>query len=239
LELIKDKPVYLGWGVEGKTNKFLSEISVRIFESVKCENKYLKEKYYDNTFYHPRYIQMCSKKPHLQALLNNFSENTQKFKAEDFGEYVKSISNSSFKTAVVSLVDELNNDGEILFTKYSIDRMKIIEQNSIISNSEFKLGFISTKHEDLEITISSKETAGYISVRALHKGANNDWNSELKEKSFYISTLNDLNFLPYKSIWLGKIKASDIGYEKTEYEETNESIKKEIMLLVGTVISEL
>lgn len=241
LELIEDKPVYLGWGLKGKSDEILREFSENIFNKIKSEsaNQYLKDKFEDNSFYHPRFINMSYKKPPVQALLHNFSENKLKYTANDFGNYTNSISNMTFKSALSNLVDEINNDIEQLFAKYDLDSYKIIKENSIVTKTEIRLGFKSSLGEDLEITIASKEKSGYLGVRALTKGSNKDWNSGLKYKTNYISALDDMNFQPYKSIWLGKKMTSEMGYETQENTDFADLIKKEIMNNVIMVISEL
>jgi hypothetical protein len=85
LKLIKNKPVYLGWGTKGKTDINLNIIAKEIFERVKFENinNYLNEKFENNSFYHPIYINRSLRRPKVKALLENFSKDIYTDKSKD------------------------------------------------------------------------------------------------------------------------------------------------------------
>ena len=63
ISLLRDKPVYLGWGDVCNTNSNTKELATKIFEFQKSSGiKYLNEGFSDNKFYHPQYLNMGNDK---------------------------------------------------------------------------------------------------------------------------------------------------------------------------------
>lgn len=206
LKLIKEKPVYLGWGAKGKTDKVLNKLAREIFDLVKSGsgNQYLKERFEDNTFYHPRYIQMSYKKPHLQAMLNNFSDPTRTYSTEDFGEYVELVSKKDFEKAVKKLLLIIGNNPEGFIKKYQLEE--------IIENKEklIRLSFITYYDDKLTITITSQDS-GYIGIRSLEEKPH--YNQNLKYKNYSQQLVEALDFEETNNYpWLGKKMVKNLEY---------------------------
>lgn len=70
------KPIYFGWGNAGKYQ--LKNIAGKIFESTP-KQPYLNDKFEDNSFYHPRYLQMAHKRDGnvLKTLHNFYNQNSE------------------------------------------------------------------------------------------------------------------------------------------------------------------
>lgn len=70
---LKDKPVYFGWGTEGKSGAF-QEIAKHIFESYNLDlTPIYKPNFQENTFYHPGYINRSFKRnDKTKELLKSF-----------------------------------------------------------------------------------------------------------------------------------------------------------------------
>lgn len=67
-------PIYLGWGSLGSSKQFV-DFAVRIFNAVIANypHGYLREKFFDNPFYHPQYLILYGKnRPRCQRVLEAF-----------------------------------------------------------------------------------------------------------------------------------------------------------------------
>ncbi len=71
-------PIYFGWGNTGKYQ--LKDMAEEIFKS-QPQQPYLNDKFEDNSFYHPRYLQMGSKKNgNVIKLLHDFYNQDKSYK---------------------------------------------------------------------------------------------------------------------------------------------------------------
>lgn len=104
---IGEKPVYFGWGNVGKQQ--LKNIAKRVFESVPLP-PYLNEKFENNFFYHPRYLQMGHRSNgNVIEILHHFYGQHKKYKLDSINLGTKYLDASSvmekFKQLLLSAID--------------------------------------------------------------------------------------------------------------------------------------
>ncbi len=225
-----DKPVYFGWGNTGKSKdvnfKILRQKAEYIFDCLKSNNRYLLPEFDENSFYHPRYIQMSSKRPNVQALLNNFSENTNTHIASEYSNVFLPSKNQISISEIQETIQLLQSDSTLI-GEYGLN--EISEKNS----DKIRMTFNGIEDDILELTITSKEK-GYIGIRGFKK-TNNDFNSGLKHQEKYITVLRELNFVE-RNTWLGSLNTNELGDgSKISVEE----IVKNIFLCLNEFRTEL
>lgn len=143
---IGGKPVYFGWGNTGKYQ--LKNITEKIFESTP-KQPYLNDKFEDNSFYHPRYLQMYHKKNGnvIKALHHFYNQNQ---------EYVWDGAVVEVKRIDANLVREKFND---LLSKIDTKGVTIKSDKSTT-----RLFFQDKENNELEfiVTLTGK---GYTAIR--------------------------------------------------------------------------
>lgn len=203
---IKEKPVYFGWGSSRKNE--LRNIAKEIFE-ILPEQPYLNANFEDNFFYHPRYLQMGSKKNRkVIKILHDFYNQERKWD----GVVVETRSNPSkdVNTEIVKLcVKELEKKWEFHEKK----------------NNRFAIA-----DDRLSLTITSSE-AGYIAIRYLNKEI-----KTAEKKPEIDGILKKYNFRPYINdkgnlIWLGIKKIKD--FAGNDAEEISCNIISELTKMVS------
>ena len=72
--LLKDKPVYFGWGTTGKTNTLLRPIASTIFNTYEKKTPIYQADFDDNCFYHPGYLNRSyQRNEKSKAILSKFA----------------------------------------------------------------------------------------------------------------------------------------------------------------------
>lgn len=236
--LCSDKKIFLGWGSTGKDksikNTILREKAIEIFEIVKKSNLYLDNNFDNNLFSHPISINIRYKKPTLQALLNNFNENSFNNTPNQYSSDFIALSNDDFKKAIDNLIAEFGNDKNKFLDTYQLNKEFVDKELSNAKNGKvISLVIVTPLKDYLEIKISNQESSGYIGVRALEKGSVKDWNEKIKENG-YLDKFSNLD-LPSDKTWLVKINASEISYENRTSNIQPEIIMKSIMEMVVNI----
>jgi hypothetical protein len=171
--LFKDKPVYLGWGTAGKTNKILNEKARLIHEHVfnSGTNPYLKDKFEDNSFYHPRFVNMSNGKLVTKALMHNYYHQTSVYKPEEFGvtQSTKIKFDDDEMRKIFKLFDKFTQTG---LTKSESDKKMV------------RYRFNGVSSDIMEFTLTFKE-GGFVGIRGAKPGKGQVWNSNLKSLDQY------------------------------------------------------
>lgn len=197
---IGKKPVYFGWGDIGKYK--LKGIAEKVFEKV-SQQPYLNNKFGENSFYHPRYLQMEYKKNgNVIKTLYHFYNQNQEYVWDGIVEEAKNIN--------ASLVRE--NFDELLSSNIDTDGITIKSDKSTT-----RLFFQDKENNELEfiVTLTGK---GYTAIRFKP-------NSILRKDNSidYIAIGADFGFVTIKDFgndkngkWFCRQSFKNIGPKKEE-----------------------
>lgn len=144
---IREKPVYFGWGNAGKYP--LKDIAEKIFEKTPRQ-PYLNDKFEDNSFYHPRYLQMKHKaNGNVIKTLHHFYNQNQEYVWDGVTAETKYINKS------------------LVWTKFNDLISSKIDHRGIVIKSEkstTRLFFQDKENNELEFIVT-KTGIGYTAIR--------------------------------------------------------------------------
>lgn len=149
---LRDKPVYLGWGNAGKYH--LKEIAKEVFDTIPNQ-PYLLDKFENNSFYHPRYLQLAHRRNvNVITLLHNFYNQNREYVWEGIINKTKPINAENvykkFKALYSSNID--------------IRNIEVVSDNSTI-----RLYFKDKDDNILEFIVTKStyknNTKGYTAIR--------------------------------------------------------------------------
>jgi hypothetical protein len=206
-----DLPVYLGWGAAGKSKanekQNLRETAEKIYNIVKkTTNHYLYESFDENSFYHPRYINMSYNKPRTMALLHNFHDNTNTNQPYQFTAGDKIVHRKITKQEIDEAINKIQTDETVFEGKLSFS-IKPFE----VKKDTIRFKFDGLDNDILALTITSI-AGGYIGIRGTKAFNVKEWNDNLVRKEDYIRKLHKLKFGDGKT-WLGIKSIMDMGIE--------------------------
>ncbi|WP_299577491.1 hypothetical protein [uncultured Sunxiuqinia sp.] len=228
-QLFREKPVYLGWGNTGKYDSRLKIIAENIFEYARSNNHYLQPNFEDNSFYHPRYLNMQYKKPRARALLNNFFENDITYQPADFFDKSFPHKVRISRGQIAEVIKEIRKD-ESIFKKCT--DIELLEEGE----KTIRFEFAGYENDKLEFTVTMNEN-GYIGIRGSKPSNGNDRNENLSYKEKYEGVLSELDFLTPRKTWLGTKNISDIDFENRDLESIVTSIFKELENFISSMQS--
>ena len=143
---VGDKPVYFGWGNTGKYN--LKDIAEKVFET-QPQQPYLNDNFNDNSFYHPRYLQMGSKKNgNVIKLLHHFYDQNQEYVWNGVLMETKHIDAGTVRGKFNELLSKIDTNGIAIKDDTSTTR----------------LFFQDRENNELEFIVTENE-GGYTAIR--------------------------------------------------------------------------
>lgn len=208
IKKIGKKPVYLGWGSSGKNE--LRNIAKKVFE-ILPKQPYLYDRFEDNSFYHPQYLQRSYKTNGISVkILHDFYNQNKEYKRDGaIAEKRPRMSKEKIKEIVKLCVDKLEK------------KWKFYEEK----NNRFA---IANKYLSLTVTHTG---GGYIAIRYM-----NDESKADDKKDRLEGVLAKYNFDPYINdkgnlIWIGTKKIED--FAGNDAEEISCNIISELTKMVS------